>query len=93
MIIPFVKQMRKARDTESASSSLDTLESGAQPEKLLWPALFGAVALPLSFFWFGWSADAHVHWACPVIALGLYSWGNNLLYVRPRFYHVQNFQC
>lgn len=86
MIIPFMNQMHRDQTTESVSPSLAAFESSAQPEKLLWPALLGAVALPLSFFWFGWSAAAHVHWACPVIALGLYSWGNNLLYNAAQLY-------
>jgi hypothetical protein len=82
MIFPYVKQMQKKRAVNSSSSNIELFGNGTQPESLLWPALIGAVALPVSFFWFGWSAEAQVHWACPITALGLYSWGNNLLYVR-----------
>jgi len=88
MIFPYIKQMQKTQAANSSSSNIEPLDNGAQPESLLWPALIGAVALPVSFFWFGWSAEAQVHWACPIIALGLYSWGNNLLYVRSiTWYH------
>jgi hypothetical protein len=75
-----MKQMQKD-EAANSSSSLESLKSEAQPERLLWPALFGAVALPVSLFWFGWSAEAQVPWACPNMALSLFSCGNNLLYV------------
>lgn len=81
MIVPYMKQMRNEQAQDPSVSALESLDR-LSPERLLWPALLGSVGLPISFFWFGWSAQTHVHWVCPVIALALYSWGNNLLYVR-----------
>ena len=80
MIIPYLKQKRQHQD-ENTCNTTDQASMDLAPERLLWPALFGSVALPLSFFWFAWSARVDVHWICPIIALGLFSWGNNLLYV------------
>ena len=83
MIFPFRAQIR--RQTRNSSASVEDgqpLSISLSPEQLLWPAMLGSIALPVSFFWFGWSIQARVHWICPTFALGLFSWGNNLLYVR-----------
>ena len=34
----------------------------------LGPAMIGAVMLPISLFWFGWTARGSVHWIVPIIA-------------------------
>lgn len=34
----------------------------------LGPSMIGAVVLPISLFWFGWTARPDVHWIVPVIA-------------------------
>jgi len=34
----------------------------------LGPAMIGAVMLPISLFWFGWTARRGVHWIVPIIA-------------------------
>jgi hypothetical protein len=52
-----------------------------KPERLLFPAMMGSIALPVSFFWFAFSAKLTVHWIYPVISLGLFAWGNDLVYV------------
>ncbi|KAJ3549449.1 hypothetical protein NM208_g495 [Fusarium decemcellulare] len=36
-------------------------------EQWLWTMLFGSVCVPISMFWFGWSADAQKHWIVPLI--------------------------
>jgi MFS transporter, DHA1 family, multidrug resistance protein len=32
------------------------------------PTMVGAVLLPISLFWFGWTARASIHWIVPIIA-------------------------
>jgi len=34
----------------------------------LGPAMIGSVMLPISLFWFGWTARPGVHWIVPIIA-------------------------
>ena len=34
----------------------------------LGPAMIGAIMLPISLFWFGWTARRGVHWIVPIIA-------------------------
>ena len=35
----------------------------------------GAILLPISMFWFGWTSSASIHWIVPIIASGLWSIG------------------
>lgn len=51
------------------------------PEYQLPPACVGAVALPASIFWFGWTgAFASVHWISPIIASALFAAGGMLIF-------------
>ncbi|OJZ85535.1 hypothetical protein ASPFODRAFT_137756 [Aspergillus luchuensis CBS 106.47] len=51
------------------------------PEEHLPPACFGAVCLPISLFWFGWTANfANVHWIVPIIASALFAIGGYLIF-------------
>ncbi|EIN09355.1 MFS general substrate transporter [Punctularia strigosozonata HHB-11173 SS5] len=45
------------------------------PEARLPPAMVGAILLPASLFWFGWTARASIHWIVPIIATVFYSIG------------------
>lgn len=82
MVVPYLWQIRANKTTGQDGER----HAGAvAPERLLFPAIMGSVALPISFFWFAWSAKPSVHWICPTVALALFSWGNNLIYVSLRF--------
>ena len=50
-----------------------------QPEKRLPSAMVGAFAVPICFFWFGWSARPSVHWIMPIIGSGFFQIGLLLL--------------
>ncbi|EIN09356.1 MFS general substrate transporter [Punctularia strigosozonata HHB-11173 SS5] len=50
-------------------------EENFPPEARLPPALVGAILLPLSLFWFGWTSRASIHWIVPIIATLFYSIG------------------
>jgi MFS transporter, DHA1 family, multidrug resistance protein len=51
-----------------------------KPEERMPVAIFGAILLPISLFWFGWTA--HLHWIMPIIGAGLFSIATLLLLVR-----------
>ena len=57
-------------------------EEGAQfvPEDRLPPAMIGALCLPVSLFWFGWTSAASVPWILPILASGLFCGGTFLLF-------------
>lgn len=46
-----------------------------EPEMRLPDCIWFALAMPITFFWFGWSADKGVHWIVPVIGLVPFGFG------------------
>jgi hypothetical protein len=50
------------------------------PEYRLYGAMVGCALNPVSLFWFGWTADAGVHWASPVVAAVPFAVGNIMVY-------------
>ncbi|KAI3546453.1 major facilitator superfamily transporter [Colletotrichum abscissum] len=46
------------------------------PELRLYPAMLGSLGLPISLFWFGWTARPDVNAAVPIIAIVIFGWGN-----------------
>lgn len=51
------------------------------PEHQLPPACIGALALPISLFWFGWTGNFEsVHWIVPIIASMLFAVGGCLIF-------------
>lgn len=51
------------------------------PEYRLYPALMGCFGMPISLFWFGWSARSDVSWASSVIAAIPFGWSNLTIFV------------
>jgi hypothetical protein len=52
-----------------------------KPEFRLPPSVVGGVLVPISFFWYGWSAQARAHWLVPIIGTGFLGFGNSLIFV------------
>jgi DHA1 family multidrug resistance protein-like MFS transporter len=51
------------------------------PERQLPPACLGALALPVSLIWFGWTGNfVSVHWICPIISTMVFSVGGCLIF-------------
>jgi len=51
------------------------------PEEHLPPACFGALCLPISLFWFGWTGNfVSIHWIVPIIASMPFSIGGCLIF-------------
>ena len=49
------------------------------PEHRLYSAMIGSIAMPISLFWFAWTAK--IHWLSPVFAAVPFAWGNFLVFV------------
>ncbi|KAG8629287.1 hypothetical protein KVT40_003152 [Elsinoe batatas] len=71
--------------------------SGTQiPAELrLYPAMFGSLGVPISLFWFAWSARAGVNPAAPIVAIVLFGWSNIMLFISSMqylgdTYHMSN---
>ncbi|KAJ5386351.1 hypothetical protein N7509_008892 [Penicillium cosmopolitanum] len=48
-----------------------------EPEMRLPTMIIFACILPISFFWYGWTADKHVHWIVPII--GMFPFGVGMM--------------
>lgn len=51
------------------------------PEHRLYPAMLGGFGLPISLFWFAWTAKKEVHWISPILAEVPFAWGNLCVFV------------
>ncbi|QIW96550.1 hypothetical protein AMS68_002068 [Peltaster fructicola] len=51
------------------------------PEKRLYIAMIASCLLPISLFWFGWTARSDIHWISPVLAEVVFSCGNMMIFM------------
>lgn len=61
------------------------------PEQRLWIAMIGAPMLPISLFWFGWTAKSSIHWISPVAAEAFFSCGNLLIFTCASLYLTDSY--
>ncbi|KAK4503365.1 hypothetical protein PRZ48_004280 [Zasmidium cellare] len=73
--IPKVVRARKAGNGQTVP-----------PETRLWIAMIGSIMLPISLFWFGWTAENDVHWMAPVAAEGVFACGNLMIFMAAVLY-------
>lgn len=50
------------------------------PEERLYCAMIGSFLLPISLFWFAWTARSDVHWISPVLSTIPFAMGNMLVF-------------
>lgn len=43
------------------------LHGANRPEDRLPPLIMSVCLIPIGFFWYGWTAEAHAHWILPII--------------------------
>jgi hypothetical protein len=61
------------------------------PEARLYAAFVGAALLPISLFWFAWTARPSIHWICPVIASVPFAIGNLLVFYSAMLYSIDTY--
>jgi hypothetical protein len=61
------------------------------PEARLYAALIGAILLPISLFWFAWTARSSIHWICPVIASIPFAIGNLFVFYSAMLYMIDTY--
>ena len=61
------------------------------PEYRLYGAMVGCALNPISLFWFGWTADAGVYWASPVVAAVPFAVGNIMVYSSGALYIMNSY--
>ena len=52
----------------------------------------GALIVPVGLFWYGWSADAHLHWIMPNIGIAIFSAGVIMSFQCCQTYIVDSYQ-
>ncbi|KAI7363038.1 synaptic vesicle transporter [Hortaea werneckii] len=83
LIITFSKLIFKRQVQKSIAAG----QGGkVNPEARLYPAMIGSICLPVSLFWFGWSAQSSAHWMAPVVAEAVFGCGNLLIFMSATLY-------
>jgi DHA1 family multidrug resistance protein-like MFS transporter len=55
----------------------DNLRNGLrEQEHRLVPAIFGSILLPIGLFLFAWTSNASIHWAVPLVGVGVFVMGH-----------------
>ncbi|KAH0491699.1 hypothetical protein TgHK011_003114 [Trichoderma gracile] len=62
------------------------------PEFFLWYALIGAPAIPISFFWMGWTAYPHISIWSPILASVLFGFGMFSVFVSTYMYLIDTYE-
>lgn len=62
------------------------------PEARMWMARLGAILIPVSLFWFGWTSYRSIHWIVPIIASSLFGAGIYIVILSILNYVVDSYQ-
>jgi hypothetical protein len=62
------------------------------PEARMWMARGGAILIPISLFWFGWTSYRSVHWIVPIIASSFFGAGIYIVILSILNYVVDSYQ-
>ncbi|KAJ5706566.1 hypothetical protein N7488_006367 [Penicillium malachiteum] len=62
------------------------------PEARMWMARVGAILIPISLFWFGWTSYRSVHWIVPIIASSFFGAGIYIVILSILNYVVDSYQ-
>ncbi|KAK7437926.1 hypothetical protein VKT23_018361 [Stygiomarasmius scandens] len=62
-----------------------------KPEMRIPALFFGSFFVPVGLFWYGWSAQAKVHWIMPIIGTGIFGFGLMTAYLPIQLYLVDTF--
>ncbi|KAL3456047.1 major facilitator superfamily domain-containing protein [Aspergillus heterothallicus] len=62
------------------------------PEARMWMARGGAILIPVSLFWFGWTSYSSVHWIVPIIASAFFGAGLYIVILSILNYVVDSYQ-
>jgi MFS family permease len=75
----------KARTASSASGEW-------KPEYRLPPLIPGSLLVPVGLFWYGWSAQAHLHWIMPIIGTAWVGLGTLAIFMPVQTYLIDAFE-
>jgi predicted MFS family arabinose efflux permease len=61
------------------------------PEMRIPALIFGSIFVPIGLFWYGWSAEAKIHWIMPMIGSGIFGFGLMTTFLPIQLYLVDAF--
>ncbi|KAJ7634899.1 multidrug resistance protein 4 [Roridomyces roridus] len=70
----------------------DKKDGKGEPEMRIPPIFIGSLFVPIGLFWYGWSAQAKVHWIMPVIGSGIFGFGMMTTFLPIQLYMVDSFK-
>ncbi|KAI0352812.1 multidrug resistance protein 4 [Trametes cingulata] len=62
-----------------------------KPEFRIPALIFGSFFVPVGIFWYGWSAQARLHWIMPIIGTGIFGFGMMTTFLPIQLYLVDTF--
>ncbi|KAI0832553.1 multidrug resistance protein 4 [Trametes gibbosa] len=62
-----------------------------KPEFRIPALVFGSFFVPIGIFWYGWSAQARIHWIMPIIGTGIFGFGMMTTFLPIQLYLVDTF--
>jgi len=62
-----------------------------EPEMRIPALIFGSLFVPVGLFWYGWSAQARLHWIMPIIGSGIFGFGMMSTFLPIQLYLVDSF--
>ncbi|KAJ8523509.1 hypothetical protein ONZ45_g32 [Pleurotus djamor] len=88
----FLATMFGARIGDKIYIQLSEKEGGVGKPEMRIPALiFGSFFVPIGLFWYGWSAQARLHWIMPIIGSGIFGFGLMTTFLPIQLYLVDAF--
>ncbi|KAL1944281.1 hypothetical protein VTO73DRAFT_3466 [Trametes versicolor] len=62
-----------------------------KPEFRIPALVFGSFFVPIGVLWYGWSAQAHIHWMMPIVGTGIFGFGMMTTFLPIQLYLVDTF--
>lgn len=59
-----------------------------EPEDRMYAAIVGSLMLPISLFWFAWTARPDIHWIVPIVGTIFFGCGNMLVFFAAVMYQI-----
>ncbi|KIM47059.1 hypothetical protein M413DRAFT_440604 [Hebeloma cylindrosporum] len=81
-----------AKFADKVYKTLADRNGGISTPEMRIPALFfGSFFVPIGIFWYGWSAQAKIHWIMPIIGAGIFGFGMMTTFLPIQLYLVDSF--
>ncbi|KAG2367001.1 multidrug resistance protein 4 [Suillus spraguei] len=62
-----------------------------KPEMRIPALIFGSLVAPVGLFWYGWSAQAEIHFTMPIIGTAIFAFGLMIIFLAIQLYLVDTF--